>query len=163
MFKSVSRKHREVWASQSTFFTVSGMWIPLVRLACMAVLTGLWCKFSNSLPWVCISVFPLGGVARPGHELDSILQCRRDLYQGLCQGLVVHLWLRGLTWRVRMRFIQVARSLLVAVSLPVLPILGGKGSIRVGVIVFSLLIIFICSFPGWYAFQIFWSMEKHYF
>ena len=30
------------------------------------------------------------------------------------------------------------------------------------VMVLSLLIIFICSFSGWYAFQIFQSMEKHY-
>ena len=50
----------------------------------------------------------------------------------LCQGLVVHLWLRGLTWRMGMRLIQVARNLLVAVSPPVLLILGGKGSVGVG-------------------------------
>ena len=98
----------------------------------MAILTGLWHRLSNSLQWVCLSLFPLRAVARPGHELGSILWCRRDLYQGLCQGLVVHLWLRGLTWRVGMRLIQVARSLLVAVSPPVLLILEGKGSMGVG-------------------------------
>ena len=64
----------------------------------MAILTGLWCRLNNSLPWVCLSLFPLRGVARPGHELGSILQCRKDLYRYLCQGLVVLLWLRGLTW-----------------------------------------------------------------
>ena len=93
----------------------------------MAILTGLWHRFSSSLPSVYHSIFLLRGVARPGHGLGSISWCRRDL----CQGLVVHLWLRGLTWRVRMRLIQVTRSLLVAVSPPVLPILGGKGSVGV--------------------------------
>ena len=94
----------------------------------MAVLSGLWHRFSNSLSWVCLSLFPLRGVARPGHGLDSILQCISDL----CHGLVVHLWLRCLTWSVGMKLIQVARSLLVAVSPPVLPMLGGKGSVEVG-------------------------------
>ena len=63
----------------------------------------------------------------PGHGLGSISQCKRDL----CQGLVVHLWLTGLIWRVGMRLMQVARTLLVAVSPPVLPILGGKGAVGV--------------------------------
>ena len=45
----------------------------------------------------------------------------------------------------------------VAVSPPVLLIPGGKGSMGV-----NFLIIFICSFSGWYGFQIFQSMEKHY-
>ena len=71
--------------------------------------------------------FLLRGVARPDQGLGSISQCRRDL----CLGLVVHLWQRGLTWRVGMRLIQVARSLLVVVSPPVLLILGGKGSVGV--------------------------------
>ena len=112
----------------------------------MAILTGLWHRLSKSLPWVCLSPFPLRGVARPGHGLGSISQCRRDL----CQGLVVHLWLRGIPWRVGMRLIQVARSLLIAVSPPVLPILGEKGAVggqhSECVTVLSLLIIFICHF-----------------
>ena len=111
----------------SLFFIVSGMGFLLASPACMAVLTGLWHRLS-SIPWVCFSIFLLGGVAKPGHKLGSISWCRRDL----CQGLVVHLWLRGLTWRVGMRLIQVARSLLVAVSPPVLPLLGGKGPMGVG-------------------------------
>ena len=97
----------------------------------MAILTGLWQRLSSSLPWVCLSLFLLRGVERPGHALGSISQCRRDPCKGLCQGLVVHLCLRGLTWRVEMRLIQVARSLLVVVSPPALPILGGKGSVVV--------------------------------
>ena len=102
-----------------------------MRPACIAVLTGLWCRLSNSLLSVCLSLFPLREVALTGHRLGSISQCKRDLCQGLCQGLVVHLWLGGLTWRVGMRLIQVARSLLVAVSPPVLPILGGKEAVGV--------------------------------
>ena len=136
---SVSRRHYKVWASQSLFFTVSGMWFLLVRLACMAILTGLWCRFSKSSMW---------GMAKPGHRLCSISLCR-----DLCQGLLVHLWLRGLTWKVGMRLIQVARSLLVVVSPPVLLLLGGRGAV-------------VVSDPdvstGWY-FQFFRSMEKHYF
>ena len=94
----------------------------------MAVLTDLWHSLSSSLPWVCLSLFLLRRVARPGHRLGSISWCRRDL----CQDLVVHLWVRDLTWRVGMMLIQVARSLLSAVSPPVLPILGGKGSLWPG-------------------------------
>ena len=94
----------------------------------MAVLTGHRHRLSSSLLWVCCSLFLLRGVARPGHRLDSISWCRRDM----CQGLVVHSWPRGLTGRVGMRLIQVARSLLVAMSPPVLPTLGGKGSMEVG-------------------------------
>ena len=116
---------------RSLFFTVWGMSFLLVRLACMAILTGHWHRLSNSLPWVCHTLFPLRRVARPGHELGSIPWCRRDLYQGLCQGLVVHLWLRDQTWRVGMRLFQVARSQLVAVSPLVIQILGGKGSVGV--------------------------------
>ena len=104
------------------------MWILLVRPACMAILTGLWHRLSSSLLWVCLSLFLLRGVARPVQGLGSISWCRRDL----CQGLVVLPWIRGLTWRVGMRLIQVARSLLMAMSPPVLLTLGGKGSMGVG-------------------------------
>ena len=94
----------------------------------MAILTGLWHRLSSSLLWVCFNLFLIGGMSRPGYGLGSISQCRRDL----CQGLVVLLWLRSLNLRVGMRFIQVARSLLVAMSPPVLLTLGGKGSMGVG-------------------------------
>ena len=94
----------------------------------MFILTGLWHRHSSRLLWVCLSLFHLRGVAKPGQGLSSILWCRRDL----CQGLVVHLWLRGLIWRVGMRLIQVTRSLLVAVSPPVLLTLGEKESMGVG-------------------------------
>ena len=93
----------------------------------MAVSNYLWHRLSNNLQWACLHLFHLRGVAKPGHKLGSILQCKRDLYQGL----VVYLLLRSLTWRVGMRLIQVARSLLVAVLLPVLPILGQRWAVGV--------------------------------
>ena len=131
LFNSISRQHCEVWASQFLFFTVLGMWFLLVRLACMAVLTGLWHRHAISLLWAYLSLFLLRGVARPDHGLGSISQYRRDLYQGLCQGLVEHLWLRSLPWSVGMRLIEEARSLLVAVLPPVLLRLGEKGAVGV--------------------------------
>ena len=68
-----------------------------------------------------------------GQTIDWVpfSQYRRDLCQGLCQDLVGHLWLRGLTWSVGMRLIQVARNLLVAVSPPVLLRLGERGAMGV--------------------------------
>ena len=94
----------------------------------MAVLIGLWHRL---ILWVCLSPFLLKGVARPDHRLGSTSQCRRDLCQGLCQGLVGHLCLRGLTWRVGIRLIWVARSLLVALFPPVL--LSQEGKVGMGV------------------------------
>ena len=93
----------------------------------MAILTCLWHRLSSILLWVCLNPFLLRWVARQGQGLGSISWCRRDL----CQGLVVLSWLRGLTWRVGMRFIQVARSLLMVKSPPVLLTLGGKRSVGV--------------------------------
>ena len=83
----------------------------------MAILIGLWHRL---IVWVCHSLFLLRGVARLDHRLGSKSHYTRDLCQGLCQGLVGPLCLRGLTWRVGLRLIQVVRSLLVAVSPPVL-------------------------------------------
>ena len=68
----------------------------------MAILIGLQHRL---ILWVCHSLFLLRGVARPEYRLGSNSQYRRDLCQGLCQGLVGHLCLRGLTWRVGMRCI----------------------------------------------------------
>ena len=83
----------------------------------MTILIGLWHRL---ILWLCLSLFLLRGLSRPDHRLGSNSQCRRDLSQGLCWGLVEHLCLRGLTWRVGMRLILVARCLLVAVFPPVL-------------------------------------------
>ena len=78
----------------SPFFTVSRMWFLLVRLACLAMYklvsgTGL----ATVLHRLVTVFFPLREVAKPGHGLSSISLCKRCL----CQGLVVPLWLRGLT------------------------------------------------------------------
>ena len=94
----------------------------------MAILIGLWHRL---ILWLCLSLFLLRGVARPDHGLGSNSQCRRDLCQGLCWELVGHLCLRGLTWRVAMRLIWVARSLLVAVFPPVLLSQEEKGGMGV--------------------------------
>ena len=88
-----------------------------MRLVCITIVVGLWHRL---ILWVCLSLFLLRGVARLDHGLGSNSQYRRDLCQGLCKGLVGHLCLKRLTWRVGMRLIQVARSLLVAVSPPLL-------------------------------------------
>ena len=34
----------------------------------MTILIGHWCRLGSSLPWVCLSLFLLRGVARPGHR-----------------------------------------------------------------------------------------------
>ena len=94
----------------------------------MAILIGLWHRLNL---WLYLSPFLLRGVARPDHRLGSISQCRRDLCQSLCWGLMGHLCLRGLTWRVGMRLMQVAKSLLVAVSPPVLLSQEEKGGVGV--------------------------------
>ena len=94
----------------------------------MAILIGLWYRL---ILWGCLSLFLLKGLAGPDHRLGSTSQCRRDLCQGLCWGLVGHFCLRGLTWRVGMRLVQVARSLLVAVSPPVLWSQEEKGGMGV--------------------------------
>ena len=126
VFNSVCRQCCEIWASQFPFLHSLKDVIPPSK-------AGLYDHINWSLAQAqqssmgCLSLSLLRGVARPGHGLGSISQCRRDL----CQDLVVLPWQRGLTWRQGMQLIQVARSLLVAVSPPVLLILGGKGSMGV--------------------------------
>ena len=63
--------------------------------------------------------FILGGVWMPPYI------CMPPV-SGSVPGPSGHLWLRGLPWSVGMRLVQVARSLLVAVSPPVLLRLGDK-------------------------------------
>ena len=89
-------------------------------------------RLSNSPPQACLSLFSLREVAKPGHGLGSISLCRGDLYQGLCQVLVVQSLAKRPHLRQGMRLIQVASSLVVAVSPPVLLMLGGKGSVEIG-------------------------------
>ena len=117
LFNSVSRQCHEVWASQFPFLHSLKEVIPPSE-ACLYGHINWSLAQAHSLG--LSQSFPpkKGGKAKPG--LGSNSQYRRDLFQGPCQGLVGHLCLRGLTWRVGMRLIQVARSLLVAVSPPVL-------------------------------------------
>ena len=55
----------------SPFFTVSRIWFLLERLACMAILTGLWHRCSNSPLWACLCLLSLRGVTKTGHGLGS--------------------------------------------------------------------------------------------
>ena len=74
-------------------------------------------------------------------------------------------WLRGLTWRVGMGLVQMAKSLLVAMSPPVLPTLGGKGSVGVGTPDVSWSSVSSSSSSVVFrlvCFSIFLSIEKHY-
>ena len=81
LFNSVSRQHREVWASQFPF--LHSLWeeIPPSE-ACLYGHINWFLAQAHSvgLPWS----FPPKRVARPDHGLGSISQCRRDLCQGLC-------------------------------------------------------------------------------
>ena len=118
LFNSVSMQHCEVLASQFPFLHSLRDVIPPSE-ACL----------NGCINWSlaqALSLFLLRGMARLGHRLGSISQYRRDLFQGLYQGLVGHPCLRDLTWRVGMRLIQVVRSLLVEVSPPVLLRLGER-------------------------------------
>ena len=76
------------------------------------------------------------------------------------------LWLRSLTWRVGLRLIQVARSLLVVVSVSSANA-RKKGAVGVGTPDVSQSTASLSSsclfFVGWYAFPVFGSMKKHYF
>ena len=96
---------------------------PYVKLPCHKVAPGFY--FLSQFSHACLSLFPLREVAKPGLSLVSISLCKR----GLCRGLLVPLWLRGLTWRVGLRVMQVARSLQVTV-LSLLIIFIGDGEWR---------------------------------
>ena len=86
VFNTVSRQHCEVWASEFPFLHSLREVILLVRPVCMAILTGLWCRFSNSLPQVCLSPFPLRGVARPGHGLEFHFMVQKRSVPGSMPG-----------------------------------------------------------------------------
>ena len=165
LFNSVSRQCREVWASHFPFLH-SLKEVVLPSEACLYghINWSLTQAYSVDLS----QSFLLRGMARPDHGLGSNSQYRRDLSQGLCQGLVGHLCLRGLTWRVGMRLVLVARSLLVAVSPPVLPSLEKSRAWG--------LVLLMCQSPQLLqpphhlhlqlfrlvCFSNFLSMEKHY-
>ena len=50
------------------------------------------------------------------------------MQRDLCWSVLVPLWQRGLTWRVGLKLVKVAESLLVLVSQPVLLTLGIRGA-----------------------------------
>ena len=127
LLNSVSRQHCEVWASQHPFLHNLKEVIPPSE-ACLYGQINWSLAQAHSVG--LSQSFPPEGVARPDHGLGSNSQYRRDLCQGLCRGLVGHLCLNSLTWRVGMRLIHMARSLLVALFPPVL--LSQEGKVGVG-------------------------------
>ena len=102
LFNSVSRQHHEVWASQFPFLHSLKEVIPPSE-ACLYGHINWSLAQAHSVGFS--QSFILRGVARPDHRLGSNSQYRRDLCQVLCQGLLGHLCLRGLSWSVGMRLI----------------------------------------------------------
>ena len=153
VFNSVSKQHYGFWASQLPFLHSLRDVIPPSEACLYGLIKWSLAQVQQQSSMGLSQSFPSKrGWQKPGPGLGSIPLCKRDL----CQGLVVLPWLRDLTWRVEMRLIQVARSLMVAVSPPVLLILGGRGAMGVSAPDVS------CSsdphhlhlqFSGWYAFQ----------
>ena len=123
VFSSASRQHCEVWASQFPFLHSLKDLVPPSEACLDGCINWSLVQAQQQSPWAIVSLFPLRWMSKPGHSLVSISLCKR----GPCQGLVVPLCLGGLTWRAGLRLIQVARKLLVVVSLTVLLILGRKG------------------------------------
>ena len=87
LFNSVSRQHREVWASQFPFLHSLKVIPPSEAYLYGCIIWSLVLTHSVSLS----QSFPpkRGGKARYG--LGSNSQYRRDLCQGLCQGLFIYL------------------------------------------------------------------------
>ena len=87
----------EVWASQFSFSLWSqGYGSSWLRLACLVCINWSLEQAQQQSSIVLSQFFPLREVVMPGQRLGSISLCKR----GLCQGLVLPLWLRGLTWTV---------------------------------------------------------------
>ena len=123
VFNSASRQFCGVWASQFPFLHGLKDVVPSSEACLYGYISWSLAQAQQQSSMGLSQSFPLREVAKPGHGPSSISLCKR----GLCQGLVVTLWIRGLTWRAGLRLIQVARSLLVVVSLLVLLMLGRRG------------------------------------
>ena len=107
LFNSVFRQHHEVWASQFPFLCSLREVIPPSETCLHGYIN--WSLAQAHSVGLSLSFPPKGGgKARPWTGSSS--QCRRDLCQGLCQRLVGHPCLRGLTCRVGMTLVQVARK-----------------------------------------------------
>ena len=102
LFNSVSRQYCEVWASQFPFLhSLKEVISPTEACLYGHINWSLAQAHSVGLS----QSFPPKRGGKADHGLGSNSQYRRDLCQGLCQGLVGHLCLRGLTWRVGVRLI----------------------------------------------------------
>ena len=128
VFNSASRQCHEVWASQFPFpFSFKDV-VPPSEACLYGLITRSLAQAQQQSTMGLSQPFPLREMAKPDQGLGSISLCKRDLFQSL----VVPLWLRVITRREGWRLVQVARSLLVVVSLPVLLMLGRRGAVGVG-------------------------------
>ena len=131
MFNSVSREHHELWASQFPFLHSLRDVIPPSEDCLYGHINWSLAQTQQQSSVGLSKSFPSKRDGKTRSQTGFHFTVQKRPMPGSLPGSS-GLWLRGLTWRVGMRLIQVARSLLVAVSLPVLPILGGKGSVEVG-------------------------------
>ena len=111
IFDLASRQCCDVWPSQFFFLHSFKETIPPSE-ACLY----------GHIKWSLAQCFPPMRDGKSGQRLGSVSMYKRDL----CQSPVVHLWQRGLTWRVKLRLIKVAENLLVVVFLPAVLALGRR-------------------------------------
>ena len=152
----------EVWASQFPFLHNLKDVIPPSEACLYGHINWSLAQTQQQSSIGLSQAFPLEMGGKTSHVLGSASVCKRDL----CGSPVVPLWLRGLTRRVALRLIQVARSVLVVLSLPALLMLGRRGPWGSALLMCHSpqpLIILVFCFTAWYAFLLFGSMEKHYF
>ena len=120
VFNSVSRQCHEIWASQFPLIHSLKYVIPPSEACLYGHINWSLTQAQQQSSIGLSSSFPCkrGSKARPWPALHFTVQKRAVPGSSL--------WQRGLTLRVGLRLIQVARILLVAVSMPVLLILGGR-------------------------------------
>ena len=129
VFNSVFRQHCEVWASQFPFLHSLRDVIPSSEACLYGHIKLSLAQAQQQSSMGLSQSFP----SKRGYKTRSRTGFHFTVQKRPVPGLEVLPWLRGLIWRVGMRLIQVARSLLVAMSPPVLLTLGGKGSVGVSV------------------------------
>ena len=127
IFNSASRQHHEVWASQVPFLHGLKDVVPLSEACLYDCLNWSLAQAQQQSSMGLSQYFPPKRDGKTRLRTEFISVYKRDI----CQSLVVPLWLRGLTCRVGLRLVQVAGSLLVIVSLPVLLMLGRRGAMGI--------------------------------
>ena len=124
MFNSVSRQHHEVWASQFPFLHSLRDVIPPSEASLYGHIN--WslaqAQQQSSMGLSQCFLYKRGGKTRPWTGFHFMVQ-KRPVPESSGASLAKRPHLES-----GMRIVQVARSLLGVVTPPVLPILGGKGS-----------------------------------